>query len=175
MIYCSFGTIPPHNQETVRDFLDKLIEATSSMPVSLLLSTSLITPDEPGLPPHVFALPEVPQLEVMAYTDLFITHGGTNSVKEAIDQQVPMLVYPVETRIDQPGNARRITHHGLGLTGHLATDTVAQIKEKITRLFQEPGFKEKLKVLRTECDRYEMRELLEKLMGGPRSSVQSPR
>ena len=175
VIYCSFGTIPPDDHELARNFVRKLIDATASMPVSLLLSTSLIAMEEPGLPSHVFALPEVPQLEVLRYADAFITHGGTNSVKEAIEQQVPMLVYPVETRIDQPGNARRIVHHGLGLTGDLANDTTAQIKEKITRLFREPGFKEKLKVLKMECDRYEVSQVLEKLIKSPRSTVHGPR
>jgi UDP:flavonoid glycosyltransferase YjiC (YdhE family) len=171
VIYCSFGTIPPDDHEIARNFLRKLIDATVSMPVSLLLSTLLIAPEEPGLPPHVFALPEVPQLEVLRYADVFVTHGGTNSVKEAIEQQVPMLVYPVDTRIDQPGNARRIVHHGLGLTGELANDTIAQIKEKITRLFREPGFKEKLSVLKTACDRYETSQVLEKLGESQRSTV----
>lgn len=163
VIYCSFGTIPPENQTAVKDFIQKLIAATATMPVSLLLSTSLIAPEDPGLPRHVFALPEVPQLEVLRYTDVFITHGGTNSVKEAIDQQVPMLAYPVETRIDQPGNARRIDHHGLGLTGDLARDSVQQIAEKITRLVQEPSFRKKLKILKEQCDHYETGEVLKKL------------
>jgi len=175
VIYCSFGTIPPDNREITKAFIQRLIGATASMPVSLLLSTTLITPEDPSLPPQVFALPEVPQLEVLAYADLFITHGGTNSVKEAIDQQVPMLVYPVETRIDQPGNARRIAHHGLGLTGDLRHDTVEQIREKISRLFQEPAFREKLKTLKAQSERYEVGRVLEKLVGeSPRSTVHGP-
>jgi len=175
VIYCSFGTVPPDDRQLVRDYLRKLIDATASMPVSLLLSTTLIAPEDPMLPPHAFALPEVPQLEVLGYTDVFVTHGGINSVKEAIDQQVPMLVYPVEPHIDQPGNARRVAYHGLGLTGELAVDGVEQIKEKITRLLREPGFKEKLKVLKKQSEQYEMRALLEKLTEGPRSTVHGPR
>jgi zeaxanthin glucosyltransferase len=160
VIYCSFGTIPPDNQTPVKDFLNRLIQATATMPVSLLISTSLIPVESQDLPSHVFAVPEVPQLEVLQYTDVFITHGGTNSVKEAIDQQVPMLVYTIESRIDQPGNARRIEHHGLGLTGNLTHDTVQQITHKITRLFQEPAFRERMHVLKQACDHYTMEPLI---------------
>jgi zeaxanthin glucosyltransferase len=166
VIYCSFGTVPPHNQAPIKAFLARLIQATATMPVSLLISTSLIPAESPDLPAHAFAVPEVPQLEVLQYTDAFVTHGGTNSVKEAIEQQVPMLVYTVETRIDQPGNARRIAHYGLGLTGTLEGDTVESIADKLTKLLSEPSFKEKLQTLKQQCDGYTMQALIDGVLGG---------
>jgi UDP:flavonoid glycosyltransferase YjiC (YdhE family) len=37
---------------------------------------------------------QVPQLEILPYTKLFITHGGMNSTMEAVNYGVPMIVIP---------------------------------------------------------------------------------
>jgi UDP:flavonoid glycosyltransferase YjiC (YdhE family) len=41
-----------------------------------------------------------------------ITHGGSNTVLDALSCGVPLLVRPVG--FDQPGNLARVRHHGLG-------------------------------------------------------------
>jgi len=54
----------------------------------------------------------VPQLEVLKKADVFVTHGGMNSVNEGLSFGVPMVVIPFMS--DQPTNARRIEELGLG-------------------------------------------------------------
>lgn len=54
----------------------------------------------------------VPQLAVLKKADVFVTHGGMNSVNEALSIGVPMVVIPFMS--DQPTNARRIEELGLG-------------------------------------------------------------
>jgi MGT family glycosyltransferase len=46
------------------------------------------------IPKHIVTAPHVPQLEQLAQSDVFITHGGTNSVVEALFYGVPMVVIP---------------------------------------------------------------------------------
>lgn len=53
-----------------------------------------------------------PQLSVLKMADVFVTHGGMNSVSEALVHGVPLVVIPFIT--DQPTNARRIEELGLG-------------------------------------------------------------
>ncbi|MFD7512155.1 glycosyltransferase, partial [Streptomyces sp. NPDC059853] len=57
--------------------------------------------------------------------DLFITHGGYNSIREAVRTATPMAVIP--NFGDQPHNARRVAELGLGrhLTGAPDPDTLA--------------------------------------------------
>lgn len=55
---------------------------------------------------------EVPQLSVLRQADIFVTHGGMNSISEALVYGVPMVVIPFMS--DQPTNARRIEQLGLG-------------------------------------------------------------
>lgn len=54
----------------------------------------------------------LPYRAVLSRADLCITHGGSNTVLDALACGVPLVVRPVA--FDQPGNLARIVHHGLG-------------------------------------------------------------
>jgi UDP:flavonoid glycosyltransferase YjiC (YdhE family) len=65
-----------------------------------------------GRPPaHVHLVEAVPQPLLLQCADLLVTHGGINSIREALSAGVPMVVAPVAT--DQPGNARRCESLGV--------------------------------------------------------------
>ncbi|MEF2966131.1 macrolide family glycosyltransferase [Paenibacillus sp. M1] len=64
------------------------------------------------LPEHFIIRPHVPQLAVLQEADLFITHGGMNSVHEALYFDVPLIVVPMAA--DQPAVAGRIEALGAG-------------------------------------------------------------
>ena len=59
---------------------------------------------------HVAAF--LPYRAVLRRADLCITHGGSNTVLDALACGVPLIVRPVS--FDQPGNLARILHHSLG-------------------------------------------------------------
>jgi zeaxanthin glucosyltransferase len=54
-----------------------------------------------------------PQRAVLARADILVTHGGLNTVLDAIAAGTPMLVLPIA--FDQPGVAARVVHSGIGL------------------------------------------------------------
>lgn len=54
----------------------------------------------------------LPYRAVMRHAALVITHGGSNTVLDALACGVPLLVRPVG--FDQPGNLARVRHHGYG-------------------------------------------------------------
>jgi zeaxanthin glucosyltransferase len=54
----------------------------------------------------------LPYRTVMRRAALVITHGGSNTVLDALASGVPLLVRPVG--FDQPGNLARVRHHQLG-------------------------------------------------------------
>jgi zeaxanthin glucosyltransferase len=146
LIYCSFGTLPQRDQALVVRFLQKLIEATRDQNYLLLIAQKL----EPGHElnaAHVHIFNYLPQLDVLSRVNLFITHGGLNSVKESIALNVPMLVYPIETKADHYGNSSRVVHHGAGLRGNTETDTIPEIKKKISELLTNPVYKENIRRL----------------------------
>ena len=55
----------------------------------------------------------VPQTDVLEHTDVFITHCGHNSVKEALLASVPMVCIPIQT--DQFINAKVVCDNGAGI------------------------------------------------------------
>ncbi|WP_411106967.1 macrolide family glycosyltransferase [Streptomyces sp. cmx-4-9] len=65
-----------------------------------------------SLPANFEVHRRVPQLEVLARADAFITHAGMGSVMEALHHAVPMVAVPQSA--DQPMNAQSIARLGLG-------------------------------------------------------------
>lgn len=65
------------------------------------------------LPENVMAFSYIPQIEILKVTDCFVTHGGMNSLNEALHFGVPLLVIPHVH--DQFGNAKRVDDLKLGI------------------------------------------------------------
>lgn len=112
LVYISCGSMV-----SSRGLLKNTIKAFAGKPYTLIVSCSGGDPHKLGtLPEQVFAYSYVNQPAVLSRADLFITHGGMNSVNEALAFGVPMLVYPMLN--DQPVNARITEGLGIGKTLH---------------------------------------------------------
>lgn len=68
----------------------------------------------PTVPANFEVRPTVPQLEVLAHCDAFVTHGGANSMHEALSYGVPLAVVPMFG--DQPKNAETVARCGAGFS-----------------------------------------------------------
>jgi zeaxanthin glucosyltransferase len=73
-------------------------------------STQGCLADPPG---NMLVRRHVPQLWLLRRSKVFVTHAGLGSVREAIALRVPMIAIP--QGFDQPGNAVRVAHHGIGV------------------------------------------------------------
>lgn len=89
-----------------------LITALAGVDCTAVVSTGGIDPARLPGAANVHVHEHVPQLAVLECADLFCTHGGYNSIREAIRAGVPMLVRP--GMLDQPANAARVAELGLG-------------------------------------------------------------
>ena len=65
-----------------------------------------------NVPDNIHIYPSVPQVDILEFADVFVTHGGMNSVSESIVKGTPMVVIPFVS--DQPVNATQIETLGLG-------------------------------------------------------------
>jgi MGT family glycosyltransferase len=93
--------------------LEAIIEGIASEPVNLIVA---IGRDEDRarfgkLPSNVRLEAYVPQPLLLEHWDLFVTHGGFNSVKESLIAGVPMVVVPITA--DQPYSAQRCAALGV--------------------------------------------------------------
>lgn len=131
IVYCSFGSLGGLNRKRVLSFFPKLVAAVRGETIILVIATGGLPFTTDANSDLIFILPRVPQLDMLSLSDLMITHGGHNSVKECLQAGVPMLVYPLNLRVDQPGNAVRVYQAGYGWFGKVDRDGPAEIRRKI--------------------------------------------
>jgi zeaxanthin glucosyltransferase len=113
LIYCSLGRDAERNAAQARPILRAAVEAASGMPDhQFVIATGRLHLDNLRIPPDTLIFESAPQIRVLKRASAVITHGGFNSVKEAISLQVPMIVCPLTK--DQPGNGARVAYHQLG-------------------------------------------------------------
>ena len=113
LIYIYLGTI--FNKCT--EFYKKCIEAFGNLKefqIIISIGKSLNIKDLGELPKNIYFYNYVPQLQVLKIADIFITHGGINSINEGILlNKLPLIVVPQE--LDQFDNAKQIEKFGAGI------------------------------------------------------------
>lgn len=169
LIYCSFGTVKSKSGKSVIKFFERLAQVCFRHDYVLIVATDKIdfTPREKLKNIHFFK--RVPQLEVLSMANVFITHGGFNSIKEAIDAQVPMLVYLANSYSDQPGNSSRVVYHQIGIRGKLNSDNESVIASRINDLLTNPVYKEhliKMKAAESNYPPANVSALLDEIING---------
>jgi UDP:flavonoid glycosyltransferase YjiC (YdhE family) len=156
---CSFGAVDPTKNPAIPGLLRRVAEACGMLAdLTLILSLGGNDPDAFGdLPPNVRPFKSVPQVEVLRQADLFICHGGANSLKESLMLGVPLLIFPM--RNDQPGNAARVVFHGLGLRGDYRRDGAAAIARRVRVLLSDPAWRARAREMQRIFERYESEEV----------------
>lgn len=156
IVYCSLGTIHLlHTKGKSEDFFKTVIQAFKQMTdYKVIMSVGIESKDAiKSNVSHIHIFQSVPQRAVLAEADLFITHGGLNSVQESILAETPMIVYPLNDKWDQNGNAMRVVYHRLGIKGKLKSETPKGLIHKVETLLNSQIYKENL---------YEMRKKISK-------------
>lgn len=94
-----------------------------------------------GLGDNTKIMEWIPQNDLIGHpkTKLFITHGGTNGLYEAIYHSVPMLGLPL--LVDQFDNMLRVTERGAGLTLDITKITEDDLFMAIQRVLEDPEYK----------------------------------
>lgn len=155
VIFCSMGTMPEKHYVGYNDFLQKLSDGITELPKDTALviatgNTAKIRSDQD----NVFTYKSVPQLEVLEYCDLMITHAGINSVKECIAFEVPMLAVPLSDWLDQKGNAARIKYHMIGdLLDIRKRYTTQSIYQKISNLLHNKVYQRNISTMKKAIEK----------------------
>jgi UDP:flavonoid glycosyltransferase YjiC (YdhE family) len=151
IVYCGFGTFYTGPDKTLLTFIENLLKVSNEIgKIQLVVSVNRFVTESIksiGNSSNIHFFTRVPQLEVLKHTDLFITHGGLGSIKEAIEFEVPMLVYPLDLHYDQNGNGLKVELHQIGLRGNFAFEREQDMKHKIEKLLNDTLFKEKIKAM----------------------------
>lgn len=137
VIYISMGTI---NNNSI-DFYKKCIEAfiNTQLKVVMSIGQKVDIASLGSIPENFIVRNYVPQLEVLKKTDAFISHGGLNSVSEALYYGIPVVAIPQAN--DQPMVAKQLIALGAGMVLKMEEITPNVLKEAVYKLFSENSYK----------------------------------
>lgn len=96
------------------DQLQRAVTALGTLPVRGLVTTGpAVDPGQIDAPDTVTVVRSAPHTQVLAHTDVLLTHGGHGTVMKGLVAGVPIVCMP--TGRDQPDNAARLVHRGAGV------------------------------------------------------------
>ncbi|WP_308683637.1 nucleotide disphospho-sugar-binding domain-containing protein [Stomatobaculum longum] len=138
IVYISFGTLIHADKR----FWKKLIAAFAGKRVEVVCSvgSEKLVRALGDLPPNVRVFAKVPQLTLLCRAALFVTHGGMNSVNEALYYGVPMIVLPFG--LDQLLVGRELQRRKLGRVIVPRELTAAQLWQTAKELLRDPEARE---------------------------------
>ena len=110
IVYVSFGSF----LSARADVLTTVVRALRPLPIRVALATGSSDPAALGpLPEHWLVREFLPQISLLMHAALAISHGGNNSITEALSFGVPLLLLPFST--DQFAGAAAVETAGLGV------------------------------------------------------------
>ncbi|MCZ2473532.1 glycosyltransferase family 1 protein [Aquirufa ecclesiirivi] len=111
---------------------------------------------------NLYVRPYLPQKSLLSKVDLFISHGGANSILESIMAECPLLITLNNHIFDQNGNAARIKFHGCGEFVDF-NQPLENWVNKINQIFQNIDYyKMKIKQVKEKIlnEEYELERLI---------------
>jgi MGT family glycosyltransferase len=93
----------------------------------------------PDPPPDVLVAPRVPQLALLPHVDAVVSHGGHNTVCEALAQGLPLVIAPI--RDDQPVIADQVAAAGAGIRVKFGRITADALRHAIESVLTGPGYR----------------------------------
>jgi UDP:flavonoid glycosyltransferase YjiC (YdhE family) len=86
----------------------------------------------------VLTVPQVPVLELMPRLDAVVSHGGLNTVCEALAHGVPVVVAPIKD--DQPINAAQLCRAGAGVRVSFDRSGPDRLRAALLAVLDEPRY-----------------------------------
>ena len=135
LVYVSFGSFL-----SVRaDVLARVVTALRGLDVRVALAIGSADRSVVGeLPAHWLVREFLPQVELLRRAAVAITHGGNNSVTEALTSGVPMVLLPFST--DQFAGAAAVQNAGMGVALDPNAATAGELVSAI-RLLLDGGIR----------------------------------
>jgi zeaxanthin glucosyltransferase len=133
-VYVSLGSQVFHQPR----IFATLIEAARGEPYALVIAAGDLAASIAG--PGICAVPYAPQLALLPRAAAMVTHGGANSVMEALACGVPLLVTPICN--DQPHNAHFVEQSGSGIRLDLQSASVSECRAALRALIDAGAHRE---------------------------------
>jgi MGT family glycosyltransferase len=136
LIYASLGSV----QNTKQEIFECIAAACEGLDVQLVITHGGgMSPEAArSLPGSPLVVKYAPQLEVLAKASLTITHGGMNTVLDALSCGVPLVAIPIT--FEQPGTAARIRWTETGEVLSLSQLNASRLRTAVQRVLGEETY-----------------------------------
>jgi UDP:flavonoid glycosyltransferase YjiC (YdhE family) len=131
-VLVSLGTL---NGAAGQRFFGEVVEAVAEMKVQVVM---VAPPDAVHAPANVLVAERVPQLALMNHVDAVISHGGHNTVCEALAHGLPLVVTPI--RDDQPIIAQQVVAAGAGVRLKYTRVRAGEIRTALDSVLHTPDY-----------------------------------
>lgn len=143
IVYASLGTI----FNTFLPFYRAVVGAFGGKDVTVILSVghNFDRGKLGEIPDNIHIYESVDQLSVLRKASVFLTHGGMNSVNEALYYGVPMVTVPMAD--DQPAVGARAEELGLGLNLDKRSISAQSLGEAAMKVMTDKETSERVKAM----------------------------
>jgi MGT family glycosyltransferase len=144
-IYVSLGTIFNNRPW----FFQTIMRALDLPDYQVILSAggAFARLQRDSIPSNTMIFRSVPQVALLSRVDLFISHGGNNSINEALAAGKPILVVPIGG--EQGDNAARIVYLGVGKRLEIAHLDEEQLRSTVAEIRTDARFASRASEIRT--------------------------
>lgn len=142
VVTMSLGTLV---RELPQDIAEEIAAAFAQLPQKVVWKYVGQRPDNLGN--NTLLVDWLPQNDLLGHpkTKVFITHGGTNSVQEAIYHGVPVVGLPLF--FDQPENLSRIKSKGGAVIVNIATLDRHIFADALRAVINQPSYRDNMQML----------------------------
>ncbi len=149
LIFASLGTC-----SDLRDLpvFRKILAACAGLDAQLVLALGKWEDEQDSVREKLDSIPDnalvvdfAPQIALLDRAALLITHGGSNTVLEALWRGVPMVALP--RNVDQTGTGSRVAYTGTGLRASFKHSTAQELRGLVQRVLAEDAFRRRSREL----------------------------
>ena len=146
LLYISFGSLLAAD----RDFYLKCVEMFGNSEINVVMNIGKYADVKSfgEMPDNVYISNYLPQIEVLKKADAFVSHGGMNSVTEAIRYGVPMVVIPFSG--DEPSVARALREKQIGVVIEKENIDYDLLKQSVEELIYDEKYKRNCELFKAE-------------------------
>ena len=110
-------------------------------PLGNRLQAVVVAPEYaiPDPPEHMLVVRQVPMLDLMPRLDAVVSHGGLNTVCEALAHALPLVIAPIKG--DQPINAAQVAAAGAGVRVRFARSRPQALREAVLAVLDDPSYR----------------------------------
>jgi UDP:flavonoid glycosyltransferase YjiC (YdhE family) len=135
-VLVTMGTLSMDLAESFYRRMAQALEPLGDRLQAVVVAPEYAIPDPPA---HVLVLRQVPMLDLMPRLDAVVSHGGLNTVCEALAHGLPLVVAPIKG--DQPINAAQVAAAGAGIRVRFARTRPEPLRDAVLAVLEDPSYR----------------------------------